>query len=325
MNTVIGHDGVKQFFVGAKANNRIAHCYLLHGKEGIGKKLLALETGRMLRCLNSSGYDSCTCANCVRHQDGSGVGFQNTLVRQEDLNMELVSNGLNRHAQMAVAHGKNSWNTIVIENIHLANKETANALLKTLEEPGERTIIILTTSNIDLVLPTIVSRSTLVAMKPLAKGEIERIYHRLDNLDNTDNLDNDEECEEHDSNMQKQLRQELYDGTMNSQKINGEIYFAASKIVDKTFADPAKGTMQMLELLWKLDDKALFHDICVATYKKTLDKYYENVENISIIMFADHILSLLSRCEYNINLETVKLDFLSKLSALATEISAQKT
>lgn len=311
MGLVFGHDEVKDFFVRAKGGNRLSHCYLLHGRESIGKKLLAMETGRMLRCLDNSNYNPCTCASCTNEQTGNGSGFENVLVEQGDLCMDLVSNSINRHAQMSVGAGANNWRVIVIENIHLANKETANALLKTLEEPGKGTIMILTTSSLDRVLPTIVSRSTLVAMKPLPQGVILQIY---------DQLDGDNPA----STLQQQLRQELYDGTVNTQKIDADTYFKASQIVDTIFNNPDEGTKQMLKLLWKLDDKALFHDICIATYKKTLDKYYKNIEYVNILMFADHILSLLDRCEFNINLETVKLDFLSKLALLAKELPQQR-
>lgn len=57
-----------------------------------------------------------------------------------------------------VNHSNAGWNVFIMHNIERMNRESANFFLKTLEEPPERTIFILTTNNQPLLLPTIVSR-----------------------------------------------------------------------------------------------------------------------------------------------------------------------
>ncbi len=303
MNLVVGHQNTKSLFVRAKENNRIAHCYLLHGKESIGKILFAMETGRMLRCTNKSNYNNCNCQSCSQYNNGGEL--QTTLIRQENLSIRTVKEEINPNAQLAVAHNNNSWNIIIIENIHLANNETANAMLKTLEEPGERTVIFLTTSSLSDVLPTIISRSTIVPMQHLTHDNVNEIYKRIDQDSNSDSQP-----------LKQKLRDELYDGTIGAQKIDANIYFQTCEIVDNILNGKPEGVQEMLNMLWKLDDKLTFRHICTATYKKCLDNYYKNMEYTNIITFADHILEILKRCDYNINLETVKLDFLSKLATL---------
>ncbi len=307
MNLVVGHKHTKAIFIKAKENNRIAHCYLLHGRESIGKILFAMETGRMLRCTNKSNYNNCNCQPCSQYNNNGGE-LQTTLIQQENLSIRTVKDIINPNAQLAVAHNNNSWNIIVIENIHLANNETANAMLKTLEEPGEHTVIFLTTSSLNDVLPTIISRSTVVPMQTLSHDNVNEIYKQIDQ--------NQDQDQDHHS-LQQKLRDELYDGTMGAQKIDATIYFQTCDIVENILNGTPGGVQQMLDLLWKLDDKLTFRHICTATYKKCLDNYSKNMEHTNIIMFADHILELLNRCDYNINLETVKFDFLSKLATLA--------
>ena len=62
----------------------------------------------------------------------------------------------------------------LITDLHLATTEAANALLKTLEEPPPRVILVLTATDIGLLLPTVVSRCQVLALRPVATEVIVR-------------------------------------------------------------------------------------------------------------------------------------------------------
>ena len=71
----------------------------------------------------------------------------------------------------------------IIENADLMNISTANALLKTLEEPPENSVIILTTEKVSDILPTIISRCQQVYFRPLSRYAIEKILIDRFNID----------------------------------------------------------------------------------------------------------------------------------------------
>ncbi|MCX7725431.1 MAG: hypothetical protein N2053_01150, partial [Chitinispirillaceae bacterium] len=69
--------------------------------------------------------------------------------------------------------GKNRNNIVIIDGIETMNKESANAMLKTLEEPPSGTILILLTERVHSVLPTIVSRCQLLRFSPIPPPNIK--------------------------------------------------------------------------------------------------------------------------------------------------------
>ena len=76
------------------------------------------------------------------------------------------------------------YKVVFIENIERLNTASANAFLKTLEEPGENVFIFATTSNKDKLLSTIISRATLINFYPLTYPEFEEFLRNYD-LDNS--------------------------------------------------------------------------------------------------------------------------------------------
>ena len=72
------------------------------------------------------------------------------------------------------------YKVVFIENIERLNIASANAFLKTLEEPGENVFIFATTSNKDKLLPTIVSRATLINFYPLIYSEFSEFLKNYD-------------------------------------------------------------------------------------------------------------------------------------------------
>lgn len=83
-----------------------------------------------------------------------------------------------------LARAEQGMKVIIISEAHKMNKPAANSLLKTLEEPAPNTIIILTTSNRDALLPTIISRCQLMRFELLREDEIRKgLLHYDESLD----------------------------------------------------------------------------------------------------------------------------------------------
>ena len=160
-----------EFLQRAQKHERHSHAYLLVGPPQVGKRTLALEFARAISCTGTpkpcGQCRSCVLASRGHHPDimtvrGEGAGGA-ILVDQ--------IRAIRREASLSPMEGRHR--IYVICNVHLANENAANALLKTLEEPPRHVLFLLTATAEELVPPTILSRCQVVRLQPLARQEVE--------------------------------------------------------------------------------------------------------------------------------------------------------
>lgn len=196
----------------ATEQQRIAQAYLFHGGDGVGKFMTALYFGMALNCLSSSEYRPCgVCASCHKFLSFEHPDFMYLF---PTVNLKLSSDGEIKDAdamRQYEAYLKNKiespwqdfffsgsteirkesisllikrleysiheakYRVVIIENADMMNTQTANAFLKTLEEPPPNTLIILITEKLPQILPTILSRCQPVYFKPLAQSVVQDI------------------------------------------------------------------------------------------------------------------------------------------------------
>jgi DNA polymerase-3 subunit delta' len=161
---IIGHDKQIEYLRNAMRNGRLTHAYLFLGKEGIGKKLVALNLAKTLNCPRGN-EDSCDeCPSCLKidslhHPDVLLVRPQGQWVRIDQIR------DLQRELKHKPYEGKKR--VCILARSERMRQEAANALLKILEEPPLHTMLILIATNADLMLPTITSRCQRVPFDPL--------------------------------------------------------------------------------------------------------------------------------------------------------------
>lgn len=160
---LIGQERVAGFLKTAVAAGSTSHAYLFVGPSGAGKHTAA----RALACALECDDGGCgVCPACVRvkrgaHPDVRAVspeGAATYLVEQ--VRDELVPD-------MWLAPAEGRAKVYIVEHAEALGESSANAFLKTLEEPPGRVTIILTTDDYDAVLPTIVSRCQVVRFAPV--------------------------------------------------------------------------------------------------------------------------------------------------------------
>jgi len=182
---IIGQDAVVEQFVRAAVHGRIAGSYLFIGPAGVGKSTVALALAKSLLCeRGSSGLVACgACASCVQADGGSHPDID-VVAKPADratLPLELLigdpehrmREGLCWRLLLRPALGGRKV-AIIIDADHLAD-EAANCLLKTLEEPPDRAVIILVGTSLERQLPTIRSRCQIVRFQPLEEDVVFRI------------------------------------------------------------------------------------------------------------------------------------------------------
>lgn len=151
-------------------NNRMPHSLLFFGEEGTGKKTLADYTAMLYFCEKGENTPCMSCKNCQRtethiHPDIIYVNCGSTAVLQ-------LREILRDSHGMPVEGGIRVY---ILSEFHLFNRECQNALLTYLEEPSDRVRFILTASNKNGILPTILSRTALIQTYPLSEEECESV------------------------------------------------------------------------------------------------------------------------------------------------------
>lgn len=153
---VLGNEPLKAYLQKALTANRLAQTLLFTGLDGIGKKLIAKALAARLL-----GSDRSPDLHFFAPEGKSGTYAIDTLREMMD----------KEHAAPFEAPAK----VFILEDVDRMQPASANALLKTLEEPSPDTTFILLTSHPQDILPTILSRCSVLAFQPLAEGVIESL------------------------------------------------------------------------------------------------------------------------------------------------------
>ncbi len=160
------NENVKQFIPLVK-EQRIPHAILLSAAKGMGKVELAKEMAHLAMCENVGDNGVCyQCGACEllkagNHTDLTVIKAENTVIKVSQIR-QLTSD-------VVLTSSKNQFKVIIIEEAEKMNLSSANALLKTLEEPPAKVLIILTTHEMGRLLPTIRSRCVKITIQPTSQ------------------------------------------------------------------------------------------------------------------------------------------------------------
>ncbi|MGV2872884.1 DNA polymerase III subunit delta' [Colwellia sp. E150_009] len=162
----------QQIFSDQYGRDILPHAILLNGVTGSGKSefvqwllhLLSCQQPQQIMNNEVTFLQHCgVCKTCLLMQSNTYPDHLSLIAEKNNLGIDDVRYA-NLFLQKKAHLGK--FKTVLIENAETMTIAAANALLKTLEEPNENSIIILLTSDIDILLPTIVSRCRVINIKP---------------------------------------------------------------------------------------------------------------------------------------------------------------
>ena len=161
---------VRDFLARAVASGRASHAYLFLGSPGSGKLDAAWALAQALLCAEEAIPGACAaCDDCVRvarrtHPD---VHYY----APESATGYLIAQTRDLLEDVALSPIRAKRKVYIIDRAEQLRANTANALLKTLEEPPESVTFILLGTSSDVMLPTIVSRCQCVPFRPLSTDE----------------------------------------------------------------------------------------------------------------------------------------------------------
>lgn len=168
---IIGHESIVQHLQNAIASHKVSHAYILHGEEGMGKKMLAGIFAKTLQC-DEGGIRSCNrCKSCIQYDSGNHPDI--IRVTHEKLSIGVEDIRLQVNSDIQVKPYNSPYKIYIIDDADKLTEQAQNALLKTIEEPPEYAVILLLVNNISVILPTILSRCVLLHLKPVDKQAIK--------------------------------------------------------------------------------------------------------------------------------------------------------
>jgi DNA polymerase III subunit delta' len=180
------HDDVVEQFRRALARGRLASSFLFAGPAGVGKRTFALKLAQAMLCHAHAeeALDPCgTCPSCAQVAAGTHPDVI-MIAKPEgkaDIPVELLIGDREHRRQEGLCHDLSlkpllgGRKIAVIDDADYLNAAGANALLKTLEEPPPRSVLILIGTTPAKQLPTIRSRCQLIRFQPLPTSIVAQL------------------------------------------------------------------------------------------------------------------------------------------------------
>jgi DNA polymerase-3 subunit gamma/tau len=166
---VVGQQHVTRTLANAVQSGRVAHAYIFSGARGVGKTTTARILAKALNCVKGPAAEPCNeCDSCRE------IGLGNSL---DVIEIDAASNRgidqireLREMVRYAPAGGR--YKVVILDEAHMLTEEASNALLKTLEEPPDKVIFVMATTEPENLAETIRSRSQHFHFRALSFTEI---------------------------------------------------------------------------------------------------------------------------------------------------------
>lgn len=153
-------------------NKNMHHAYLFHSIDKEINNNIAMLFAKSIICENHYGCNSCFA--CKQFDSGSHPDF--TKIEQDSIKVDDVNKLMDK---LSTKPFSSPYKIFVILNAENINEISQNKLLKSLEEPNPSTIFILTTSKIDKLLPTVLSRLHKITIPRLSAEDLTLINNEL--------------------------------------------------------------------------------------------------------------------------------------------------
>jgi DNA polymerase III subunit gamma/tau len=173
---VVGQQHVTRTLGNAILANRVAHAYIFSGARGVGKTTTARILAKALNCAKGPAAEPCNeCDSCREIAAGTSLDV---------IEIDAASNrGIDQIRELRemvrYAPASSRYKVIILDEAHMLTGEASNALLKTLEEPPDRVIFVMATTEPDELEATIRSRSQHFHFRALSFAEISDALARI--------------------------------------------------------------------------------------------------------------------------------------------------
>ena len=170
---MIGHDWAVNLLKAHITKNNVRHAYLFTGPAGVGKRTLALRFIRALNCLHPPQVgDYCSeCRSCQIISQNASPDLHVVTTEENERSIKVDRIRTLRRS-LSLSPNEASRRMALLVDFHNATEQAANALLKTLEEPPPKVVMMLTAESRESLLPTIVSRCEIISLRPIMANNL---------------------------------------------------------------------------------------------------------------------------------------------------------
>jgi DNA polymerase III subunit delta' len=183
---LFGHAGAEAAFLAGYRGARVPHAFLIVGPKGIGKATLAYRIARFVLAHPDPAAPAVQKAKSLavdandpvaRRVAAQGQGdllvLQRTPNEKGVLRQQIAVDDVRRTVSFfGSTAGEGGWRIAIVDAVDELNRSSANALLKVLEEPPERALLLLVSHAAARVPPTLRSRCRLITLRPLTEPDV---------------------------------------------------------------------------------------------------------------------------------------------------------
>jgi len=225
---IIGQKEIKERLIKSVINNKVSHAQLFFGAEGVGKLALAIAYGQYINCTNRTDTDSCgECSSCKKYEKlvhpdlhfvfpvikiGSKEVISDDHIAEwrefanksqyftynqwiSQLDNENKKGGMFVHESKSILKKINlttyesEYKVMIFWLAEKMNPQTANKLLKIIEEPPAKTLFILISEDTEAIITTIKSRTQQVKIPKIDKESLKEYIIENSEINNTDEIE----------------------------------------------------------------------------------------------------------------------------------------
>lgn len=170
-NDIVGQEQIKEHLQNAISSGKISHAYILNGEKSSGKEFIARVFAMALQC-EADGSNPCQeCHSCRQAlSDNHPDIIHVTHEKPNTISVDDIRTQVNN--DVAIKPYSSRYKVYILNEAEKMTMQAQNAILKTLEEPPKYAVIILLTTNVNALLPTILSRCVVLNMKPVADDAV---------------------------------------------------------------------------------------------------------------------------------------------------------
>jgi len=178
---ILGHEWAVDLLREHLIRKQVRHAYLFTGPQGVGRRTLALRLAQALNCQHTRDGNPClTCRVCSQIERLQYADLT-VIERLPDKTQILVDQVRELQHTLALSAYGQGYRIALLLHMEEASIGAQNALLKTLEEPNEKVVLLLTAEPPEHVLPTIASRCETLRLRPAPLAALaEALQQRWD-------------------------------------------------------------------------------------------------------------------------------------------------
>lgn len=171
---IVGQEQIKEHLQNALETHKISHAYIINGEKSSGKEFIARVFAMALQC-EQGGTEPCNeCHSCKQALSDNQPDIIRVMHEKPNtISVDDIRTQVNN--DVAIKPYSSPYKVYIINEAEKMTPQAQNAILKTLEEPPEYAVILLLVSNVNTLLPTILSRCVVLNMKPV-RDELVKNY-----------------------------------------------------------------------------------------------------------------------------------------------------